>query len=205
MAWTGIAKANKLTDPNLTGINTLAGSQDQRQQRGRARCLASSFRPRRLAPAAGLVRVNGQVVPGWDNWEVDNNTFYEADTFRVCFAASALPAAFSTAWWSQQTEVFLEVFAGFPADPQNFTAADLQLQIYGRADHMEFDPVSREAVVLSGRDLTGYFIDTKTTEEWRNQTASAIATRWRSATGSRRWSPQPARRSAATTRSTTCW
>lgn len=123
----------------------------------------------------GLVRVSGQVMPGWVSFEVDNNTFYQADTFRVTFAASNLPAAYGVNWWAEQAEIFVELFAGFPARPENFTAADLDRLIYGRVDHIEYDPVSGE-LVATGRDLTSHFIDTKTTEEWRNQTASTIAT-----------------------------
>lgn len=123
----------------------------------------------------GLARVNGQALAGWESWEVNNNTFYEADTFRVTFIASRLPKERNVAWWFSQTEVFVELFGGFPPDPINFDASDLQRWIYGRTDHIDFDPVAG-VLNVSGRDLTGYFIDTKTTEEWTNQTSSQIAT-----------------------------
>lgn len=122
----------------------------------------------------GLVRVAGAALLPWVEWEVDNNTFYQADTFRVVFPVSQLPAAYNLNWWAAQTGIVLEVFAGFPANPASFAPADLNLLIYGRVDHIEFNPVAGE-LVASGRDLTSNFIDTKTTEEWRNQTASQVA------------------------------
>jgi phage protein D len=123
----------------------------------------------------GVVKVNDVPLEGWINWEVDNNVFYEADTFRVTFALSALPAAFGDAWWASQPEVFVEIFAGFPADAGNYTAADLQSLTYGRVDEIAYDPVAR-TLRVSGRDLTATLIDTKTTETFQNLTSSQIAT-----------------------------
>ena len=63
----------------------------------------------------GIVLVNDARVNGWINFSVDNNIFYEADTFRVTFALSALPAAYGDAFWASQQEVFIEVLAGLKA------------------------------------------------------------------------------------------
>lgn len=123
----------------------------------------------------GVVKVNDVPVSGWTEFEVDNNTFYQADTFRVVFAMSDLPAQFGPDWFSSQLEITVEIFAGFPANPDSYTASDLQSLIYGKADTMSFDPAGR-TIELSGRDLTLEMIDTKTTEKWPNLTASEIAT-----------------------------
>jgi len=123
-----------------------------------------------------VVRVNGSPVPGWVSWEVTANTFYEADTFRVSFAASALPAASNAAWFSQQTETFVEILAGFPADPDHPSATDNMVSlIYGRIDDIELDPV-RQQINLTGRDLTAVFIDSRFTDQWANKKSSDIAT-----------------------------
>lgn len=139
-----------------TSINTVADG-------GRVR------RPR------GIVKINGTVMPGWLEWDVSNNSHYQSDTFRVTFALSKLPAQYGAAWWASQTGITVEIFAGFPVDPENFTEGQLVSWIYGNVDDVEYDPVGTQ-VHLSGRDLTSLFIDTKTTEKWQNLTSSQIAT-----------------------------
>lgn len=123
----------------------------------------------------GIVRLNGVAVPGWVSWDVSSNTYYEADTFRVSFAASALPSANGPSWFSTQTELFVEVLAGFPSNPDDPSVSELQSLIYGRVDDIDFDPVST-MITVSGRDLTAVFIDAKLTGEYTNQRSSDIAT-----------------------------
>ena len=113
-------------------------------------------------------------MPGWVRFEVDNNTFYQADTFRVEFVATRLPSDRGMDWWATQTDVTVEVLAGFPNDPDNFQPTELKSLILGRVDEVDWDPVSG-ILAVSGRDLTSYFIDTKTTQQWVNRTASQIA------------------------------
>jgi phage protein D len=122
----------------------------------------------------GLVKVSGAVVPGWIEFDVDNNVFFHADTFRCSFALSALPAEYGPAWWASQSTIYVELFAGFPSDPENFTAADLDSFIYGRVDEVTYDPAGT-TIEVTGRDLTAAFIDAKTYEQFVNQTASQIA------------------------------
>ncbi len=131
--------------------------------------LSASRQPR------GIVKVDGTAVPGWVSWEVNNNSFYQADTFRVTFALSGLPPQFDAAWWAAQTTVSIEIFAGFPGDPANVQATDLESLIYGNADEITFDPAVA-TIEVTGRDLTALLIDTKTTEKFQNLTSSQIAT-----------------------------
>ncbi|MGA3803681.1 hypothetical protein ACI2VP_05295 [Ralstonia nicotianae] len=121
-----------------------------------------------------IVKVAGIQVPAWISWEVNNNTFYQADTFRVSFAASALPAETDANWFSDQKEAFVEILSGFPADPTSYSETDLDSLIYGRVDDVEYDPVST-LLTLTGRDLTAAFIDAKTTIQYQNLTSSQIA------------------------------
>ncbi|MCI4427758.1 MAG: hypothetical protein JHC40_01180 [Burkholderiales bacterium] len=123
----------------------------------------------------GAVKLNGELIPGWVSWEVDNNAFRSADTFRVVFVVSMLPATRDAAWFAAQSSMLVEILAGFPADAQNFAVSELDSLIYGQTDEVLFDPV-KGTIELSGRDLTAALIDTKTSEHFANQTSSQIAT-----------------------------
>ena len=136
-----------------------------------------SRQPRSIVKVAGVLIPAwkaGVRVPAWKHWSVNNNTFYQADTFRVSFAASLLPGATDVNWFSRQTEAFVEIFAGFPIDPLNYTETDMDSLIYGRIDDIEYDPVST-TLTLTGRDLTAAFIDAKTTIQYQNLTSSQVA------------------------------
>ncbi len=121
-----------------------------------------------------IVRVNGEVMPGWIEWEVENNTHYLADTFRVGFAVSALPANRGPDWFAAQSVLVIEILAGFPADADRYTAADLESLIVGRADEFSYDPV-RRVLELGGRDLTALMVDTATFEKFQQKTSSEVA------------------------------
>ncbi|HZO21026.1 MAG TPA: hypothetical protein VFB37_00895 [Steroidobacteraceae bacterium] len=128
--------------------------------------------PRALVKLGGFGA--GDIVPGWISWSVSSNTFYEADSFRIEFATSALPSSNDANWFSTQRELFAEIFAGFPSDPQNPQLSELQSLIYGRVDEIEYDPAQR-LITLTGRDLTAVFIDNKIASQYTNQTSSDIA------------------------------
>lgn len=136
-----------------------------------------TINPAAATPAArsprAIVRIGGTPVDGWIEWEATNSTFFEADTFSVSFAVSRLPAAFNLNWFSQQTEIFLEILAGFPSNPSAPTASELTSLIYGRIDDIELD-ATETILRLTGRDLTGAFIDTPSTTQYSNRTASQI-------------------------------
>lgn len=138
----------------------------------------SALRLPRSIVKVGIGGVNsGVVMPGWISWSIENNSFYAADTFRISFAVSGLPEGFREDWWALQTDIYIEIFAGFPLNPTQgrYQASDLASLIYGKADDLTFDPV-RRVIEVHGRDLTSTLIDTKTTEKWVNNTASQIAT-----------------------------
>lgn len=122
----------------------------------------------------GMVKINGQPVVGWIDWEVDNNSYYQADTWRVRFACGALPVDMRASWLTMQADLSAELLGGFPPDPDSFTAADLTSFVIGRVDSLDYDP-AQNTIELSGRDYTSQFLDTKTTEKFQNLTASQIA------------------------------
>jgi phage protein D len=122
------------------------------------------------------VKLNGVVVPGWVSWEVDNNVFRAADTFRVSFAVSELPADRNAAWIAAQSEIDVEIFATEkPSDPANYSPTAADRLIHAQTDDVSLEP-AQGTIELSGRDLTARLIDTKTSENFSNQTASQVAT-----------------------------
>ncbi len=122
-----------------------------------------------------IVKIMGVAVPGFIDWEVENNIFREADTFRVSFAVQALPKNMDASWLSNMNAaVSVEILAGFPANPDAPVESELESLILGNADQIHFDPIQNN-IEISGRDLTLLLIDTKTTEKFQNQTASQIA------------------------------
>lgn len=135
----------------------------------------TSFTQSAARQPRGLVKVNGEVITGWIEFEVDNNGFFSADSFRCKFAGRALPTDRNAVWFSQQQDMFVELFIGFPPDASNFTSGQLQSWIYGQVDDIDLDPVTN-TIEVSGRDLTRLMIDTKTIEKWPNKTSSQIAT-----------------------------
>jgi hypothetical protein len=123
----------------------------------------------------GVVQVNGAAIDGWLKFDVNNNGYYSADTFQVSFSPTDLPADRDVNWFSNQTDMYVELFAGIPTDPNSVTASELKSWIYGQVDEVHYNPVTRQLDVI-GRDLTRVFIDAKTTQKWVNKTSSQIAT-----------------------------
>lgn len=121
----------------------------------------------------GIVLVNSMQV-AWIDWEVNNNGFYQADTFNVTLPISGQDPEMTLSWWAEQTALNVEIFVGFPANTDKFTIGDLGKLIEGQTDDLTIDLVAR-TVRLSGRDFTARLIDTKTTHKWQNKTASGIA------------------------------
>jgi len=132
------------------------------------------FYESRARKPRGAVKLNGEVIQGWVSWEVDNNAYRSADTFRVVFVLSMLPANRSAAWFADQSSMEIEIFTTDDgADPYVPTAADSL--IYGQVDEMDFDPV-RGIIELTGRDLTALLIDTKNSFHFPEKSSSQIAT-----------------------------
>jgi hypothetical protein len=123
----------------------------------------------------GAVRINGNLVSADIEWSVENNALSSADTFTISFIGASLPPANNVNWFSQQKDMYVEIFAGFPDDYMHYSPSDLTKLIYGQADTIDYD-IAADIVTVHGRDLTRVFIDAKTTEKFQNQTSSQIAT-----------------------------
>jgi phage protein D len=130
--------------------------------------LSRATQPRMLALA------NSERLVGVVSFEVENNTYYQADTFHITLCLSAQPPSRNWAWWASQVEIEMEMLLGYPATEQ-FDKADLTSVLIGEVDEIEIDPI-RDEIVMSGRDLTSRFLDNKTVNKYPNLTASQIAT-----------------------------
>lgn len=122
----------------------------------------------------GLVKVNGARLTGWVRADVDQNTFYEPDKFTLYLAIGGLPNAMNADWWSTAGQIEVEIFAGFPADPDSYGDGDLDSLFFGVVDEARVDWGTR-TIEVTGRDLTSKLIDHKTTEKYVNKTASEVA------------------------------
>ncbi len=123
----------------------------------------------------GAVKINGVAVGGFTEFDINNNSFYSADTFSVNFPVKVLPDSFKIDALIEADELEIELLIGFPANADSFTLSELVTQIVGQVDDLNYDPVAN-TISLSGRDYTSKFIDEKTAEKWPNKSASEIAT-----------------------------
>ena len=115
--------------------------------------------------------IGGQPLAGLETAYVESTGYYQADTFAISLALDADPA-FDAAWWGSQSDVRLELQAGFAtADGQPPAWRTVML---GQVDRVGLD-LGRRAVLLNGRDLSCLLIDAKTGETFVNQSA---ADRW---------------------------
>ncbi|MET3229443.1 UNVERIFIED_ORG: phage protein D [Burkholderia sp. 1263] len=133
-----------------------------------------------VAAVRGAVKLSnnpdtpGVVMQGVTAFEVENNTYSNADTFSCTFSANALPESNNAKWFSQQSDMYLELFMGVPPDPTNWVADDLKSWVYGQTDKIGYDPITG-IITVTGRDLARVFIDAKTTEKFQNKTSSQVA------------------------------
>ena len=107
------------------------------------------------------VLVNGQMMPGIIDVEVDANNHLAADRYRL---KASLTATGYAAWAGDTIEV--EIRAGVGGAWSSL--------ILGEADRLEFD-VGTGLVHVEGRDLTSRFIEARTQESFENRTASEVA------------------------------
>jgi len=123
----------------------------------------------------GVVKANGVPVVGWKSVEVNNNGYFQADTFRVAFAIAGLPSGYGLDYWSSTVPIQIEVMVGLlGAGDGQVTPSDLTSLILGNVDQVDVD-LARGTIEASGRDRTADFIDAKTSNYYPTQTSSEIA------------------------------
>lgn len=125
-----------------------------------------------------MVLIDGSSVPAFDvSWEVDNNTNYQADTFRCDLLLTDSPETGLQAqldYWASLAAGEVELLGGFPANPDAPLKSELTSFLTGQIDEIHVDPLQNK-VELYGRDYTSYFLDSKTAEKFQNKRASDIA------------------------------
>lgn len=124
----------------------------------------------------GMVKVNGAELTGWLSLDFEENEFQQPDTFSVQVAVSGLPKAMDLKWWASTEKAEIEIYVGFPADPLQFGADELDLMFTGVVDDLDVD-WDDLTMDLRGRDRTSLLADHKTSEQYRNNTASEVATK----------------------------
>ncbi len=125
-----------------------------------------------------MVLIDGSDVPAFDvSWEVDNNTNYQADTFRCDLLLSDSPETSLQSqldYWASVSSGQIELLGGFPSNPDAPVKSELASFLTGQIDEIHVD-LFLNKVELYGRDYTSYFLDSKTAEKFQNQKASDIA------------------------------
>ncbi|HEV2917560.1 MAG TPA: hypothetical protein VGW78_07505 [Candidatus Babeliales bacterium] len=111
----------------------------------------------------------------WEDIEIQTTTFFVADNFRMTIPLNGQNPILDLAYWSAITQVTVKIYIGLVANPNSWTLQDLQLFMTGNTDTIEIDPLSAR-IVLSGRDLTSNFIDSKISNIYPNQSAASIVT-----------------------------
>ena len=160
----------------MPDLNTLPVISNSRQPRGAVKLGGVVIDRDSSGTEKSRVETSPDYVDGWISWEVDNNAYRGADTFRITFSITSLPKSHGVDWFSRQSAINVEIFANEnPVDPSKYQPSSADRLIYGNVDEVSIDQV-HGTVDLHGRDLTALLIDTKSSEHFSNQTASQIAT-----------------------------
>ena len=122
-----------------------------------------------------ILEVGGTRMP-WVSFDMQHNGVFEAGTLSLKMPVDASDWPF----WAQQTEILVDVYVGFPADPDNYGTSDLTLMMTARMDEFKLDPAT-STISLSGRDLTSLFIDNKIDGTYQNMTSSQVVAQLASA------------------------
>lgn len=124
----------------------------------------------------GIVVINGIRV-AWIDIEVNNNAYHQADSFRVTVpVTNNQPKEITREWWNAQNPMCVEIYMGFPSDPDNYDINDpnMKLMIVGNVDEFPHDLVN-DTISLTGRDYSSLMIETKiVVNTAENRTASKM-------------------------------
>ena len=125
-----------------------------------------------------IVQLNGINIR-WLNIEITEKNFYLSDDCRVEVPLydDDNEIIFDIDYWASQSDILVEIFIGFPFDPNAYSISSLDSMFMGKADNLGIDLV-RGLVTITGRDLSSILIDKKTTELFPSKTASQIVTKF---------------------------
>lgn len=122
----------------------------------------------------GIIQING-INASFLRAQVNSTTDFLADTFSLELPINEQSTQLTEQYFASESAIMAEVFVGFPPDPTNYTAEQLDSLILGQVDDVETD-LDELKYILTGRDLTAKFIDNKTTNKYPNLTSSQIVT-----------------------------
>ena len=112
------------------------------------------------------VLANGVIVPGVFETEVQNNSYFAADRFRLGLALAADPTR-GAAWWADQENLRVDIEISLGGACVNL--------LHGGVDTVEIDLLGN-AAWLTGRDLSAGLIEARVQGTFANQSSSDIAT-----------------------------
>ncbi|CAH2606513.1 conserved protein of unknown function (plasmid) [Rhodovastum atsumiense] len=124
-------------------------------------------------PAAGvraprlLILANGVELPGAVSADVEQNSAYQADSFRAEITLNA-PGGQTAAWWADQPTLLLDIRVSI--DGGNAWTSLIQ----GQVEHLSIHPDTGR-IEVDGHDLSMRLVEAKTQEAFQNLTASQIA------------------------------
>jgi hypothetical protein len=141
-----------------------------------------NFRP--FSNPRSIVKVNGVIVP-FRSWQVDQNGYSSADTFDLTLPFRVVDHLKGTTDLANssdqesilltQPDILVEIYAGYPSNPDRYNENDLTQLMYGYLDTVDFYfDEQGERVEIQGRNQVAPFMDTKTTDKFPNLTSSAI-------------------------------
>lgn len=116
------------------------------------------------------VMVGKQELTGVLDVQVTNNSHFTADTFHLTAALNDLPPAMNLRYWGDSQGDEIEIFVGFKNSDGTTV---MQSMFYGRVDDVE-PSLDTMTLSLSGRDLSGDLIDSKSAEHFADQPCSEI-------------------------------
>lgn len=130
-----------------------------------------------------IVRLDGNDV-WFNNWTVNLNSTSQADDFQIELPFRIIrnqPQSYlmntpeDPSYLLVKSDILVEVYVGYPNNPDSYQIDDLTRILYGYVDSIEINCSSTgEIVTLTGRNMVAPFLDNKVTSKYQNKTASAI-------------------------------
>lgn len=131
-----------------------------------------------------IVLLNGNAM-NFNNWTVNLNSTQQASDFSINFPFKIgnnlnqgylVGSPDFASYLFTNPNIKVEVYSGYPKNPDHYTIDDLTRIMNGYMDQAELDLDNNgEIITISGRDLTAPFLDNQTTIKYQNMTSSAIA------------------------------
>lgn len=134
-----------------------------------------SFNSQARNPRA-LIKINDIVVDKIINIEYIENNYYQPDSFRVTLPLYNLHPGIDIEYWGSQPAILVEIFLGFPSNPNSYGLGDLQSMTVGAINNQTLN-IFQGTIDFDGFDLSKKFIDNKTVEKYQNLFTSDIATK----------------------------